>query len=216
MAYVTTDTQYSYQTWCIVNSNDNTITCPLNNSLRNLGIKKLSLELHRKVALSHNWFIALNNNLYRIKTDTQSIINNQNQNTQQIIQQQQNINNSITSDDVSGNNSSSSITSIGNTFNSQGDFLLNLLTIPYNLWTSILNAISGSCSPIDVGTIFGEHLIFSCINLNSFLGDVWTTIVDVIFTGMIYSAFIRRVIKYFRELLTLNSNALITGGVNIW
>lgn len=176
--------------------------------------------IYASVINTHSDLQAVINAINTLKTqdttNTQNIINNQNQNAQQQHQDAQNINNSINSSDVTGNNSSSSISSIGNTFSSQEDFLLNLLTIPYTLWTSILNVFSNTCSPLDVGTIFNYHLVFPCIELNQFLGGIYATIIDVIFTAIIYSAFIRRVMKYFRELLTLDDHALVTGGVKLW
>lgn len=184
-------------------------------STQNLKISYLNVFNNDSQTLS-NIYSTLLQQQTQNNTNTQSIINNQNQNAQQQHQDAQNINNSITSSDVTGNNSSSSITSIGNTFNTQEDFLLNLLTIPYTLWTSILNVFSNSCAPLDVGTMFNYHLVFPCIELNDFLGGIYATIIDVIFTAIIYSAFIRRVIKYFRELLTLDEHALITGGVKLW
>lgn len=154
--------------------------------------------------------------IWTINTDAQNIINNQNQNTNTINNNITNLNDSITSSDVEGNTSNDTITNIGSTFDTENDFLLNLLTIPYTFWTSLTNVFSNSCSALNVGTIFDTPLIFPCIELNNYLGDVFTTIIDVIFSGICMSAFVRRIIKYYQALLSLDNNASAIGGVKIW
>lgn len=192
------------------------IVCPVLNNVEYSGLT----IYYRTLSSSYIGGTTYNFRIYRvaneIKTSTQTIIDNQNQNAQQQHQDAQNINNSITSDNISGNNSTTTINNLGGTFQTQQDFLLNLIKLPYTFFSALSNTIQNQCSPLTIGTIFDYNLVMPCVNLSNLLGDVWTLIIDVIFAGVIASAFVRRVTKYIREVCTLDTNALNTGGVKIW
>lgn len=212
-------------TWvqCPMDTNGN-FTCPLvYNNVYRKNIQKLRIRLHKKTIVNTYVYVQLQNYAYittDIQQETKTIIQNQStqqhQDNQTIIQQQQDINNSITSDNITGNNSTTTINNLGGTFQTQQDFLLNLIKLPYTFFSALSNTIQNQCNSLTIGTIFDYELVMPCINLNNLLGDVWTLIIDVIFAGVIASAFVRRVTKYIREVCTLDTNALNTGGVKIW
>lgn len=148
-------------------------------------------------------------------SNTQQIINNNNQNATTINNNITDVNNSINSSDITGNNSSDSITGITSSFQSSNDWLLNIFTLPYTFITAIMNGVSDSCSPISLGTIFDYDLVMPCMNLNSILGNVWTTIVDVICAGVFAFAFRKRIHDFIFAIITLDRKAIKIGGVDI-
>lgn len=213
----------------VLNSGGNWNACSVSSTghftckIKNTNIKKFRITISKVTPTIHNAVVTLNRNLTFYNDTTTNIINNQNQNQQQQHQDSQDtqqkiddVKNTITDSNVNGNNSSDTISSIGDSFNTENDFLLGLLTIPYTFWNSITNVFSNSCSPLNVGTMFEKPLIFPCIELNDYLGSVFTTIIDVIFSGIIMSAFVRRIIRYYQALLSLDNSATYIGGVKVW
>ena len=190
---------------CNVDSNGN-FDCPIGNGGTFNGFTFLfTLSKGTNVNVKYGF---VSGQFYKCTNDTQQIINNQNQNaTQQ--------HNDITSDNITGNNSNDSINSISNSFSSSNDFILNLFTLPYNFITTIMNGVTDSCTPISLGTIFNYELVMPCINLNDWLGNVWTGIVDVVLAGMLSFAFRKRIHDFFFAIIRLDRNAANIGGVEI-
>lgn len=153
--------------------------------------------------------------LTSINSNNSSIVNTITTQTNNINNNITDIKNDITSDNITGNNSSDSITSISNSFSSSDDFILNLFTLPYNFLTTIMNGVTDSCTPISLGTIFDYELVMPCINLNNWLGSIWTGVVDVVLAGMLSFAFRKRIHDFFYAICRLDRKAANIGGIEI-
>lgn len=88
------------------------------------------------------------------------------------------VNNTIADNDVDDPN-----------FNEFEDYLAEngvitqLITLPVQLYTKILNGINGSCNTFNLGNLWGSDLTLPCIEPQRYLGNtLWNTI-DVLFSG---------------------------------
>lgn len=189
--------------WCT--RQNSIVSCPLRN---NKDFSYIGITFSNSGA-NASYKLTINRNMQIYTNTTQQIINNNNQNTQTIV-------NNITDDNITGNDSNSAINDIGNTFDTENDFLLGLLTIPYNFFNSLMNIFEDNCTSLNLGTMFDKPLVFPCISLNNLLGNVFTNVIDIIFCGIIMSAFLRRIVKYYQALLSLDERATQIGGVKIW
>lgn len=188
--------------------NDTVFKCPIGQYEQ---LNYIKVRVLPKGTQSDYW-VSFSNVIYKFKDSSSVIINNQNTINQSITD----TNNTLKDDNVSGNNSSSTISSIGDTFDTENDFLLGLLTIPYNFFNSLINIFENNCTSLNLGSMFDEDLVFPCLSLSNLLGDVFTNVIDVIFCAVVMSAFLRRIVKYYQALLSLDERATQIGGVKIW
>lgn len=141
-------------------------------------------------------------------TGTGAIINNNNQNTQNIINSQTEINNSI--NDISDTLNDTTQPNTSNFFNNLGNYapsmtpITDLLNMPYNLINRFLNGFNGSCSSINLGSLYGTTLVLPCIDLGSLLGSQLWGIIDILFVGIMCLNIGELLIHDFNSLLTLN------------
>ena len=148
--------------------------------------------------------LALHASFFEITTDTQAIINNQNQNTQDTIDTitDSNINSSVTTD----------TNNIGNSVSTDGkNVVLNFLMIPFTFMTNVVNSFDNQCQTICLGNCpsgGGGHddafyFVLPCINLQQILGNTIYGIIDALMCVTMIFAFIRSVIKFIQKCLLL-------------
>lgn len=115
--------------------------------------------------------------------NSQNIINNQNSNTNKIIQNQdentQELKDSITSE--SQPNTNSNINDMNNMVASDTP-ISDLITMPLTLINAYINGVNSSCSPVNLGNLYGTDLILPCINLEQRLGTNLWHIIDSFFS----------------------------------
>lgn len=93
-----------------------------------------------------------------------------------------------------------------NTFNSVGfsDPLNYLLTLPTQLINKIVS-LSNSCSPIELGTLYGTMLTMPCINIENYVGSSVWNIIDVIFSVSLLVVILKNLYDTFSNLLTMGA-----------
>lgn len=118
------------------------------------------------------------------RANTQYITNNDNTNTNKIIDSQEEIKDAIT-DDTGGEVSSSWFEQFEDNSNNP---VSSLLTMPITLLQSYMDGFDSSCSPVNLGSLYGTDIIIPCINIDQYLGsNVWS-LVDSLFTiFMVYN-----------------------------
>lgn len=118
------------------------------------------------------------------------------------------LNDSINNDDIDDNG-------IGNAFDSFNDYLddnstiTQLITLPITLYTAILNNLNGTCSPFNLGQLYGEDLILPCINISQYLGNSLWTMIDIIISGFAVYAISKKMIKVFNNFSSLREGDVI-------
>lgn len=93
-----------------------------------------------------------------------------------------------------------------NMFNSIGinDPLSYLLTLPVQLINKIVS-LSDSCTPINLGTLYGTMITLPCINLENILGTSVWNIIDVIFSVSLLVVILKNLYDTFSNLLTMGA-----------
>lgn len=138
--------------------------------------------------------------------DTQSIITNDNINTDKIIDSNTEIKDTITDSNVSG---------VEESFSQFEDFLddnstiTQLITLPVTLYSSILQGISNSCTPFNLGTLYGESLILPCINIGNYLGATLWGMIDLIISGFAIFSISKKLIKVFNNFSSMKDGDVI-------
>lgn len=173
------------------------ILCPVKNNTRYFYLR-FEYKTYQVQDVLIKYDFRLHASMYTINTDTQAIINNNNQNTQTIV-------NNITTPSIDSNTTNTD--SLITIPNSNGkNVVLDLLMTPVNLFTNIINSFSNSCVSYNLGNLLGTNLILPCVNLQNILGSSLYTIIDSIFAfGMLF-AFIRSVKKFIQKALLLASD----------
>ena len=82
----------------------------------------------------------------------------------------------------------------------------NLILMPITLLNAINTGFSGTCSPVDLGTLYDYDLILPCINLQTRLGNsLWSTIDGLISIFLIYEIALL-IINAFEDMTSLNDS----------
>lgn len=133
--------------------------------------------------------------------NTQIIINNQNNNTTQITNSIDDINDTLT--DTTQPNNQDFVDDM-NDLKPSLTPITDLLNMPYNLVNRYLTGLNGSCSSINLGSLYGTNLILPCIDLEDILGSSLWSVIDILFVGMMCLSVGELLIHDFNSLLTLN------------
>lgn len=157
--------------------------------------------------------------LFGCNSDTQRIINNQNQNATQQHNDSNAINNNITntynfisSDSIESTTNTDDIT---NQYDStSNNNVLNFMLIPINFVNSIITGFGNSCSQVCLGNCssggfhdnFNFTFVMPCIDIRSVIGnDIYNTIDSLMCVAMIF-AFIRSVVGFAKKALLLEAD----------
>lgn len=132
---------------------------------------------------------------------------------QTIIDQNNEINNNL--GDINDSITSDNVDDFSDTINSFEGFLeenstiTKLVTLPVTLYSSILNNINTTCTPFNLGTLYGEPLILPCINIGNYLGATLWGMIDLIISGFAIYAISKKFIKIFNNFSTLKEGDIL-------
>ena len=135
-----------------------------------------------------------------LNTNSQSQVNA----TNDVNQSVQDMNNTIKDDsvdnptDYSGNVASNGV-------------ITQLITLPITLYTKILNSTSSSCTPFNLGTLYGENLVLPCIVLSDYLGSSLVNVIDILISGLFIYSVSRKMIKVFNSLSSMKESDVVNG-----
>ena len=112
-------------------------------------------------------------------------------------------NETIKDSSVDNDKASSDIDTMNGKVASNGT-ITDLLTLPIQLYQAILNNVDGSCSPINLGSLYNHNLRLTCINLSNLLGSTLYNIIDVLCCGLFILAFRKKMVDIFNHMTSLN------------
>lgn len=119
-----------------------------------------------------------------------------------------NLDSTLKSDDIDDDNISSAFEDF-NDFLDDNSTITQLITLPITLYTAILNNVNGTCSPFNLGSLFGEDLILPCINISQYLGSSLWTMIDIIISGFAVYGISKKMIKIFNNFSSLREGDVI-------
>ena len=138
----------------------------------------------------------------QIIDQNQTIIDNSNKTNEEL----KDMNDNITNDNVSG---------VEESFSQFEDFLddnstiTQLITLPVTLYSSILQGVSNSCTPFNLGTLYGESLILPCVNIGDYLGSTLWGMIDLIISGFAIYSISKKLIKVFNNFSSMKEGDVI-------
>lgn len=131
-----------------------------------------------------------------------TIINQNNKTNEEL----SDLNDNITNDDVSG---------VEESFSQFEDFLddnstiTQLITLPVTLYSSILQGVSNSCTPFNLGNLYGESLVLPCVNIGNYLGSTLWGMIDLIISGFAIYSISKKLIKVFNNFSSMKDGDVI-------
>lgn len=131
------------------------------------------------------------------------IIANQQQQTNNKLDE---MNDNITSSDTDNDNVSNTLNSV--TLGDEG-VITQLITLPINLFTNILNAINGQCKSFNLGNFFGTNLTLPCINIQNIVGSNLWSIIDILFSGFAIYYIGNKVKRIFEHITNLREGDIL-------
>ena len=151
----------------------------------------------------------INDNFNSIRTQNQTIIN---QNTQ-INNSINDVNDSINDDSV---DSADSKASEWASKSLSTNAVANMVTMPITLLQAYLNGLNGSCSSFSLGSLYDHELTLPCINLSSYFGSTLWGVIDILFSGFMIYALGKKFVKIFNDFTNLRDNQVdeLYGGGN--
>lgn len=81
----------------------------------------------------------------------------------------------------------------------------DLLLLPVRLFQNIVNSINGSCSPFNLGSLYGSNLILPCINIESLIGSALWSVIDILFCGVFILIIRKKFVDIFHNLTDLRN-----------
>lgn len=188
----------------------------------------LAQSILTAIGTSNNRLLDINQNLteinaeiYRIEgvvnainrgitNSTNSITSNATENSQNEINAQNQTTDAVNDVNDTLNNSNVSINTMPSDNLSLGP-ISALVTLPITALNNIVSAFNGTCTPFNIGSLFGTNLVFPCIDIESFIGSfLWNTI-DIIITGIYIFGIREKFIDLFYKLVTLKDIGLKGG-----
>lgn len=121
---------------------------------------------------------------------------------QAIADGQQQINDSITSTDGVSDND---INSLFQELDVSSDTpISDLLTMPITLVQAYINGVGGTCSAVNLGSLYGTNLILPCIDLEARLGSGLWNLIDVLFSLFMIYNIAMLIINIFDKVTSLD------------
>ena len=81
----------------------------------------------------------------------------------------------------------------------------DLLLLPVRLFQNIVNSINGSCSPFNLGSLYGSNLTLPCINIESLIGTTLWSVIDILFCGAFVLIIRKKFVDIFHDLTDLRN-----------
>lgn len=125
----------------------------------------------------------------------------QNQTQQQIQNNTKETNDLIKNDSSISNDKITDITNIDtNTTNTP---VSDFITLPITLLGRYREGITGSCSPVSLGSMYGYNFVLPCINISSYIGnDLWH-LIDMMISFFLVYKIAMMCLKIFEDLTSL-------------
>lgn len=137
-------------------------------------------------------------------TNSYNIIQNQNANQQQTNQKLDNINSSVNDDTTDSQFQDSTMNNINSQLASN-NVISDLLLLPVNMYQNILNSVNGTCTPFNLGSLFGTNLVMPCIQPQSYLGSSLYSVIDILFCGFFILAIRKKFVDIFNNMTNLKN-----------
>lgn len=144
--------------------------------------------------------------------NTQDIINSFNSNTQSMIDEYKKtrteIYNSVTevNDSITDTSEPTDYSFFNDIGLSNDTPISNMILFPVTLLNAINTSTASSCSPVSLGSLFGNELVLPCINLEQRLGSTLWSNIDTLTSIIIIYNLVMMVVAAFEDMTSLNDS----------
>lgn len=159
-------------------------------------------------------FNTLNSKLNQVASNQNTLSSQQ----QQILQQQQaiiaeqenttqaveDVNDTLNNDTIDDNNTTGTLEDLSENLPTNS-VISDLLLLPVRLFQNIVNSINGSCSPFNLGSLYGSNLTLPCINIESLIGSTLWSVIDILFCGAFVLIIRKKFVDIFHNLTDLRN-----------
>lgn len=159
-------------------------------------------------------FNTLNSKLNQVASNQNTLSSQQ----QQILQQQQaiiaeqenttqaveDVNDTLNNDTIDDNNTTGTLEDLSENLPTNS-VISDLLLLPVRLFQNIVNSINGSCSPFNLGSLYGSNLTLPCINIQSLIGSTLWSVIDILFCGSFVLIIRKKFVDIFHNLTDLRN-----------
>lgn len=139
-------------------------------------------------------------------SDTTSSVNNVNNSVNNVNNSVNNVNNSINDSSTDNTGATSSINNMANS-QASSNVISNLLTMPITLIQKIIDGMSGTCTPLLIGNLWGTDVYLECVDMSQILGVVWT-IIDGLCSGFLAYEMGKKFVVLFNKFTNLKEGGL--------
>lgn len=183
------------------------LTCVFNTS-RDLKYFNFSLEAKsdNHVAYNTNAIYWGSINRFFYNTDSTGAINNQTSIIQNEFNQTNENIDSLKDDDI--DSPDDMISDFEDMLPTNGT-ITQLLTLPIQWYTKILNSVNGTCSSFNLGSLYGTNLLLPCIELSDYLGSSLVNTLDLLMSGFFILAIAKKMIKAFDSFTSMKEGDVI-------
>lgn len=116
----------------------------------------------------------------------------------------QETNDTLTDDTIDDTNTSSTLEDLSEDLPTNS-VISDLLLLPVRLFQNILNSINGSCSPFNLGSLYGSNLTLPCINIETLIGSTLWSVIDILFCGAFILIIRKKFVDIFENLTELRN-----------
>ena len=159
-------------------------------------------------------FNTLNSKLNQVASNQNTLSSQQ----QQILQQQQaiiaeqenttqavkDVNDTLNNDSIDDNNTTGTLEDLSENLPTNS-VISDLLLLPVRLFQNIVNSINGSCSPFNLGSLYGSNLTLPCINIESLIGSTLWSVIDILFCGAFVLIIRKKFVDIFHNFTDLRN-----------
>ena len=136
----------------------------------------------------------------QIKDNTQKQLEEQ----KKQLEEQKKTNDILNDDTIDDSNTTGSLKDLSENLPTNS-VISDLLLLPVRLFQNIVNSINGTCSPFNLGSLYGSNLTLPCINIESLIGSTLWSVIDILFCGAFILVIRKKFVDIFHNLTDLRN-----------
>lgn len=144
------------------------------------------------------------NNIRNLQQNTLNAVQSVQGQVTQVQTELNNIDDTLNDDTVDESNTTGTLEDLSEDLPTNS-VISDLLLLPVRLFQNIVNSINGTCSPFNLGSLYGSNLILPCINIESLIGSTLWSVIDILFCGAFILVIRKKFVDIFENLTELRN-----------
>lgn len=144
------------------------------------------------------------NNIRNLQENTLNSVQSVQGQVSQVQTEVNNIDDTLNDDTIDDSNTTGTLEDLSEDLPTNS-VISDLLLLPVRLFQNIVNSINGSCSPFNLGSLYGSNLTLPCINIESLIGSALWSVIDILFCGAFILIIRKKFVDIFHNLTDLRN-----------